>query len=38
MENQDFAIWMAGDYKFTLHDIRFVHDTALPEFKPQGGQ
>jgi hypothetical protein len=32
LENKDFAIWMTGPYKFTVDDIMFVHDPALPEF------
>jgi hypothetical protein len=35
LENQDFAIWMAGEYKFTLDDVMFVHDPAVPEFRPE---
>gem|GEM_PF-5213441 len=32
LENRDFCFWMTGTYKFTVDDILFVHDPALPEF------
>jgi len=32
--NKDFAIWMKGTFKFTVDDIMFVHDPAVPEFNP----
>jgi hypothetical protein len=35
LENQDFAFWMSGTFKFTVDDIMFVHDPAIPEFVPQ---
>ena len=34
LENQDFAFWMSGSFKFTVDDIMFVHDPVLPEFVP----
>jgi hypothetical protein len=34
LENQDFAFWMSGTYKFTVDDIMFVHDPSVPEFVP----
>ncbi|MFN7936956.1 MAG: Gfo/Idh/MocA family oxidoreductase [Bryobacteraceae bacterium] len=27
-----FALWMKGSYRFTIDDIRFVHDPAVPGF------
>jgi hypothetical protein len=35
LENQDFAFWMTGTYKFTVDDIMFVHDPSLQEFVPE---
>ncbi|MBM3880388.1 MAG: hypothetical protein FJ387_11840 [Verrucomicrobia bacterium] len=32
LENRDFCFWMTGTYKFTVDDILFVHDPAVPEF------
>ena len=32
LENRDFCFWMTGTYKFTVDDILFVHDPAMPEF------
>jgi hypothetical protein len=34
MECRNYGFWMAGTYKFSVDDIRFVHDPALPEFLP----
>ena len=33
LENRDFCFWMTGTYRFTVDDIMFVHDPAVPEFK-----
>jgi len=37
LENQDFAFWMSGTFKFTVDDIMFVHDPSIPAFAPQPG-
>ena len=34
LENQDFAFWIGGTYSFSVDDIRFVHDPAIPDFVP----
>ncbi len=31
-EARNVGFWMAGTYRFSVGDIRFVHDEALPEF------
>lgn len=33
LENRDFCFWMTGTYKFTVDDILFVHDPAIPDFE-----
>jgi hypothetical protein len=35
LECADYCFWMTGAYKFSVDDIMFVHDPALPEFVPQ---
>lgn len=35
LENQDFAFWMSGTFKFTVDDIMFVHDPSIPDFVPE---
>jgi hypothetical protein len=34
LENRDFCFWMKGTYRFSVDDIRFVHDPTIPEFNP----